>query len=109
MRLYNRGRQPFRPMGLIQTQQGFSGPKQKSSPGHWAFYSRFNGDDQRKKKGLRLKIRHFAPDSMVVTKENSTSAGLQINFNHKKKIAGRMKLLGRLVWPAGRRLPTLAL
>ena len=63
----------------------------------------------KEKKGLRLKIRHFAPDSMAVTKENSTSAGLQMNFNHMKKIAGRMKLLGGLVWPAGRRLPTLAL
>ena len=76
MRLYNRGRQHFRPVGHIQTQQGSSGPKLKSSPEHKAFYSRFNCDDQRKKKGLRLKIMHFAPDSMAVTKGNSISAGL---------------------------------
>ena len=53
MRLYDKGRQPFRPVGHIQTQQDSSGPKQKSPPEH----------------------RHFTADLMVMTKEKKKVFG----------------------------------
>ena len=39
--------------------------QKRSPPKNWAFYSRFNGDDQ--KKGFRLKYTQFTADLMAMT------------------------------------------
>ena len=67
-----------------------------------ATFQRATTNPADQKKDLRLKIMHITADLMAMTKGNNISAGLFVNFNHKKrspaggawKYASRMKLLG---------------